>query len=95
MEEYLKYVFDLASLAFKVRVIVCFIQPNQPFLSETIYANKFTQEIRIFDNGNATFEALQRKYGPRVNINHGLDHLESVCEKIKIGLCHAISRRYT
>lgn len=58
LEEYSKYICDLASLAFKVKIIVCSVQSGSPFLFETIYANKFKQEFKILELGNGQFEAL-------------------------------------
>lgn len=60
-EIYHRYVFDLVSLAFEVKVVVCSVQNHMGLLSETIYANKFRRSIKILDIGEGQYEALFEK----------------------------------
>lgn len=57
-DRYHKYVFDLVSMAFEVKVIVCNVPSHMPLLTETIYANKFKRSIRLLDLGDGAYEAL-------------------------------------
>ena len=57
-ESYHRYVFDLVSLAFETKVIVCQVQHHEALLCETIYANKFRRHLKILDMGDGQFEAL-------------------------------------
>lgn len=50
--------FDLASLAFKVKVVVCTVSTDLLYLSETIYANKFKTHIQILQFSDGSYEAL-------------------------------------
>lgn len=60
-DRYHKYVFDLVSLAFEVKVVVCTVPSHMTLLSETIYANRFKRSIRILDLGGGIYEALFQK----------------------------------
>jgi hypothetical protein len=51
-------VFDLASFAFRVKIVVCSISSDSPVLSETIFANKFRRQIRILQSSDGSYEAL-------------------------------------
>jgi hypothetical protein len=53
-----QYVFDLASLAFRAKIVVCSISCDSPVLSETIFANKFRRQIRILQGADGSYEAL-------------------------------------
>lgn len=57
-DDYHRFVFDLVSLAFEVRVLVCSVPNHLGLLTETIYANKHKRAIRILDLGDGTYEAL-------------------------------------
>lgn len=57
-ENFHRYVFDLVSLAFEVRVVVCAVQHHTSQLSETIYANKYRRQIRVLEAADGTYEAL-------------------------------------
>lgn len=57
-ERYHKYVFDLVSLAFEVKVIVCSLPGPSTHMSETIYANKFKRTIRLMDLSDGNYQAL-------------------------------------
>lgn len=57
-EAYHRYVFDLTSFAFEVKVIVCSVPNHSALLTETIYANKFKRTIRLLDLGDGQYEAL-------------------------------------
>ena len=57
-DRYHKYVFDLVSLAFEVKVVVCSVPSHMALLSETMYANKFKRCVRLLDLGDGSYEAL-------------------------------------
>lgn len=62
-----KYICDVASLAYKVKVIVCSVSHNSRALNEVIYANRFKEEIRILKTAPGRYEGLQRK---QVHVQH-------------------------
>jgi hypothetical protein len=61
VSHFIQYLFDICSFAFKVKVIVCSVAHNSRALIETIYANKFRDEIRILKVSNSRFEGLQKR----------------------------------
>lgn len=60
-EEFAKFVFDVVSLAYRVKVVVCSVSAHATTLSETYYSNKFKHEIRVLEISSAHFEALHKK----------------------------------
>jgi hypothetical protein len=56
-----QYLFDICSFAFKVKIIVCSVAHNSRALIETIYANKFRDEIRILKVSHSRYEGLQKR----------------------------------
>lgn len=60
-ESYHRYVFDLISITFEVKVVICSVQHHTALLCETVYANKFRRQIKVLDAGDGQYEALFEK----------------------------------
>lgn len=58
LEEFKNYVIDLASLAFKVKIVVFSVPPYQNTLNENIFCNNFDREIHILELIKGTYEAI-------------------------------------
>jgi len=61
-KENYKYFFDLISLAFQVKVVICSVPPYNQILNEIYYTNGFlNQRIMLFKNHKGEFDCLYKE----------------------------------